>query len=636
MSCHAFVIVSLLQPSARNVTMELRREDLGRMKITRRQTLIGMAAVSASPALARKKRRLPPPDTAPFDDIAEKLLTHLRETATYNGTADALDGGQLARKLDDYSPAGESALRAEFQAGRDLLARIRIRGDGPAARHLGTINAVLENGTRSAGIPYGRINPLNFSGHTPYIVSQIAGPHIDSVNIMLEQQSLGTPKAVDAWIEKLDSFPTAFAGVIEKIRADRAAGCIPPRALLEKTVPVLDDFLAGKTADHVLIKALNQRTTAAGLSRRTRSLAIKRATTALEKSARPAMRLLRDEIIKLLPEGRTDAGIWAQPQGTEFYAANVQSLGDTRMAPDEIHRIGLDEVGRIAGEMNVLLAKQGMPNGSIGERMTALAKDTKNQFADSDKGRADLLDYVRAKVRGAEALYSQLLPPNLVPRQALTVKRVPLATQDSAPGGFYDGPSLDGIRPGTYWINLRDMAAVPRFRLPTLSFHEGVPGHHTQSAIASALGEAPLLVRIGSFNAYQEGWALYGERLMAELGAYRDDPLGDLGRLQDELFRAVRLIVDTGLHHKRWTREQAIRTMKDATGIAESRVTAEVERYMAWPGQALGYKLGQLRLIDMRTRFMARKGADMKAFHALVLQQGAMPLDLVEAGLGLG
>jgi len=326
----------------------------------------------------------------------------------------------------------------------------------------------------------------------------------------------------------------------------------------------------------------------------------------------------------------------AHPRGDELYAANVRALGDTPFSPDEIHRIGLDEVARIAGAMNVLLTRQGFTLGSIGERMTALARDPANQFPDSDAGREALLDYVRGKVRGAEASYGEWLPEAMVPRAALSVKRVPVATEASAPGGFYDGPSLDGTRPGTYWINLRDMAAVARFRLPTLSYHEGVPGHHTQSAIAAALGEAPLLIRIASFNAYQEGWGLYAEAMMAERGAYADDPLGDLGRLQDELFRAVRLVIDTGLHHKRWTRDQAIRTMRDITGIAESRVVAEVERYMAWPGQALGYKLGQLRLSAMRTGWLAKKGHDLKGFHAMVLGKGALPLELLEAQVSGG
>jgi uncharacterized protein (DUF885 family) len=446
---------------------------------------------------------------------------------------------------------------------------------------------------------------------------------------MMEQQSLGTANAVDAWLEKLDAFPAAFAGVIEKLRADQAAGCMPPAALLTKTLPVLDAYLEGRAADQPLLMALSRRTAEAGLSRRIRTTAQRRALTSFQKRARPALSALRDHIRTMLPLGRAEAGIWAQPMGEALYAANVQSLGDTDKSPDEIHRIGLDEVTRIASQMNGLLAKQGMSEGSIGERLTALSRDPKNQFADSDAGRAALLDYVRAKVAEAEKRYAEILPEAMIPRANLIVKRVPIATQDSAPGGFYDGPSLDGTRPGTYWINLRDMAAVSRLRLPTLSYHEGVPGHHTQVSIASALGEAPLMVRLASFNAYQEGWALYAEQLMAELGFYEGDPLGDLGRLQDELFRAVRLVIDTGLHHKRWTREQAIRTMRDITGIAETRVTAEVERYMAWPGQALGYKLGHLRLLEMRKSWLAKKGRTLKDFHGAVLGEGAMPLNMV-------
>jgi uncharacterized protein (DUF885 family) len=599
------------------------------MRVNRREGITALALFAAAPALARKKRKLPP-DTGPFDDIGGKLLSHLKEIGTYNGVPQSLDGGPLARTLDNYSPAGEASLRSEYQAGRDLLARVRIGGDERTSAHLGVVSATLENGTRTAAIPYGRINALNYTGHSPYLVSQISGPHIDGPAIMMEQQSLSTANAVDAWIGKLDGFPVAFAGVIEKVNADRAAGCIPPRALLEKTLPVLDAFLQGKAADHVMIKALAYRTQEAGLSKRMRAVAVRRASTALQKRARPAFAELRKVIADLLTNGRAEAGVWAQPQGEALYAANVRSLGDTALSAEEIHTIGLDEVARIAGQMNGLLTTQGMSQGSIGARMTALAKDPKNQFADSDAGREALLIYVRDKVKAAEARYTELLPPALVPRQSLIVKRVPIATQDSAAGGFYDGPSLDGTRPGTYWINLRDMSAVPRFRLPTLSYHEGVPGHHTQGSIAAGLGEAPLLVRIASFNAYSEGWALYGEKLMAELGFYADDPLADLGRLQDELFRAVRLVVDTGIHHKRWTREAAIRTMQDITGVAESRVTAEVERYMAWPGQALGYKLGQLRLLALRDTYLAKKGRTPRDFHGAVLSGGAMPLDMVE------
>lgn len=562
---------------------------------------------------------------------ADLLLALLPEVATYNGTNASLDGGPLARQLNDYSPVGEQALRDGTMASRARIASLDCAANSRGALHARVSDAVLANAERSASIPYGHINPFSYVNHLPYLVSQISGPHIDAQAIMTTQQSLRTPGAIDAWLEKLESFETAFAGIVEKIRSDEAAGCRPPQALLAKTLPVLDAFLAGPADAHPLIDALRTRMADAVIDQSMRDTAMRRAVAALETRARPAYARLRERIADMLPRGQEMSGVWAQPDGEELYAANVRALGDTEQSPDEIHDIGLDEVRRITADMEQLLIAQGETGGSVGERMLRLASDERFLFADSDAGREELLDYVRQTVRTAEVHYGDMLPADIIPQQQLVVRRVPVATQDGAPGGYYDAPSLDGTRPGTYWINLRDMSAVPRFRLPTLSYHEGVPGHHTQTAIASGLGEAPLIIRIASFNAYQEGWALYSERIAAELGYYDDDPFGDLGRLQDELFRAVRLVVDTGLHHKRWTREQAIAFMQGATGIAESRVTAEIERYMAWPGQALGYKLGQLRLITLREQMRGALGTgfDVRNFNALVLNQGAMPLGLV-------
>ena len=606
------------------------------LELSRRQTIAALALTTAAPALARVKR-LPPPSIGPIEVITEKILARYPESAVYNGTPGAIDGGSLARRFDDYSPDGEATTRAELQSAQKLVAGIRIVADSDLAKHLPLVSAILANGTRSASFSYGKINPFNFSGHVPYVVSQLTGPHVDGVNWMMEQQSLSTARAVDAWIEKLVGLGSGMTGLIDKIRADAAGGCTPPRALIEKTIQILDALLEGNAAHQPLLKTFSARMEAAGLSVRMRQIATRRAIMAIKRSARPAFAKLRAELLTMLVGARTDAGVWALPQGEAFYAANVRSLGDTMLSPAEIHQVGLDEVARISSQMNVLLAQQGMAQGSIGARMMALAKDPANQFPNSDAGREALLSYVRAKVRDAESLYPDLLPMELIPRQSLLVKSVPEATQASAPGGYYDGPSLDGTRPGTYWINLRDMSAVAKLRLPTLSYHEGVPGHHTQGSIAAALGEVPILVKIASFNAYAEGWALYSEQLMAELGVYKDDPIGNLGRLQDELFRAVRLVVDTGLHSKRWTREEAIAWMLKATGVAESRVTAEIERYMAWPGQALGYKLGQLRLLSIRERAKTRLGKrfDMRTFHAGILGGGAMPLDLVESRLGL-
>lgn len=605
-------------------------------RMTRRQALAGLAATT----LLTAGGCAPRPGSASAAACgagpllaaeADRLLVHLPETATYNGVPAALNGGPLARRLDDYSPAGERALRAATGASLDAIAALDCPAGSREALRLSVGEAILANAQRSAAIPYGRINPFSFVNHLPYLVTQIGGPHIDSPNVMMTQQSLRTPEAVDAWIAKLESFEPAFAGVVEKLRADEAAGCRPPRILLEKTLPVLDAFLDGPAERHPLIAALRDGMAEAVMDTSAREAAERRAVAALEARARPAYRLLREQVAAMAARGREEDGVWAQPEGEALYAANVRALGDTDKTPDEIHAIGLSEVERITAEMEALLAAQGMTRGSVGERMLALSEDPRFLFEDSDAGREELLDYVRSLVREAEARYAEILPAGIVPHQPLRVRRVPVATQDGAPGGFYDAPSLDGTRPGTYWINLRDMNAVARFALPTLSYHEGVPGHHTQTAIASGLGEAPLLVRIASFNAYQEGWALYAERFMAELGAYEDDPFGDLGRLQDELFRAVRLVVDTGMHHRRWTRERAIDFMRRTTGNPESTVVAEIERYMAWPGQALGYKLGQLTLLELREAMRTAQGEafDVRAFNGLVLDHGAMPLSLV-------
>ena len=402
--------------------------------------------------------------------------------------------------------------------------------------------------------------------------------------------------------------------------------------LLEKTLPVLENFLAGPPDSHPLIVALRERMATAGLDSRIRAAAEQRAIVSLENRARPAYAKLRARVRDMLPDGREEAGIWAQPDGEALYAANIRSVGDSSLSPEQIHRIGIDQIKLVSSQLDVRLRQIGLRKGTLRQRLDALAADPRQRFPDTAQGRRQVLDYLRALVAGMEARQPSFLPHAMIPTQRLEIRAVPPATQDSAPGGYYDGPSLDGSRPGIYWVNLRDMSGVHRYALPTLSFHEGVPGHHTQGATLLSLPQAPLLLRIASFNAYQEGWALYAERLAADLGAYAHDPAGDVGRLADDLFRCVRLVVDTGLHRLRWTREQAIAYMQSHTGSPMSEVVAEVERYMAWPGQALGYKLGQLRILSMRDRLRARLGRrfDLRQFHAMVLGNGAMPMDLLE------
>jgi len=605
------------------------------MRATRREMagMIGGAALAG--ALAAPAAAKPPPLcplTTPLDAIADALLARMPEAATNAGVAQARDGGPLARRMDDYSPAGEAGRRHALRDAEAALAAIVCDDDPIGARDLAIARAVVANATRAADIAYGRIDTFGVAGHSPYLVTPIAGPHVDTIAIMATQQSLATPAAVDAWIEKLDGFRDGFAGVIEALRADEAAGCRPPRVLLENSGPVIAAFLAGPAEAHPLIAALRERTAAAALDPRLRAAAERRAIVALEKRARPALAALGEAVATMAPRGREDAGLWAQPDGEALYAANVQALGDTALDPAAIHALGLAQVREISAAMDRALRARGLSQGSVAQRMAALARQPANIYPDTAAGHARMIETVAARVSAMEARYGEIVPDALIPHQPLTVLRLPAMAEQGAPGGFYDGPALDGARPGTLWINMRDMRDIPGFRLATLAYHEGVPGHHLQGAIALTLTDRPLLVRLARFNAFQEGWALYAERLSAEMGVYAFDPLGNLGRLQDELFRAARLVADTGLHHRRWSREQTIAWLRDATGIAEGRVTAEVERYMAWPGQALGYTLGAQRLLALRQRWRRARGKrySRKAFHALVLGAGAMPLALVE------
>lgn len=600
----------------------------------RRAVLAGVGAL-ASVAVARPTLAVPsrPAPSQPLDRVADLLLTRFPETAVYNGTPGASDGGPSARRMDDWSAAGRAADLAAFREAGSALALNRSPADGPNALPLAVGRAIVANALATAAIPYGRQNPLWFSGHAPYVLAPIAGPHVDTPNVMMAQQSLASAAAVDAWIEKLDDFEPGFAAVRERLLHDEAVGCIPPAVLLRKTIPQIEAFLGGAPEQHPLIADLRARMSAAGLTQDFRTAAEARAISVLERRARPAFARLRDTVVSLVPRARKEDGVWAQRDGAALYAANVRALGDTSYSPAEIHRVGLEECRRISGLMDALLVAQDLRTGSVGERMTAIGLRADLIFQDSDDGRAAALAYARQLVGRAEAFFPRILPQNLVPEAALEVRRVPLATEAGASLAFADPPSLDGHRPGIFWVNLRDMASVTRVTLPTIAYHEAVPGHFTAAAVALHAGDRPLLLKIANFNAANEGWAVYCEKMMAELGAYRDDPWGDLGRLNDELWRAVRLVVDTGLHHFRWTREQSSAFIRQQTGKPDTLVTSEVERYMAWPGQALGYKLGQLKLLAMRDDMRARRGTrfTLPAFHRAVLGAGSLPLDLIQA-----
>jgi uncharacterized protein (DUF885 family) len=353
------------------------------------------------------------------------------------------------------------------------------------------------------------------------------------------------------------------------------------------------------------------------------------AAAEVESSVYPAYRELIAYFESIQPKATSNDGAWSLPDGKEYYDYEVRSNTTTTMSAEEIHEIGVREVARIAAEMDAILVAAGYTEGTIGARVRALGDDPSQLYPDTPEGREQILkEYMRiiAEINaGLDDWFATM------PKAGVQVQRVPEFSQATAPGAYYQPPSLDGARPGTFYANLRNVNEVTKFGMRTLAYHEAVPGHHFQIAIAQELQGLPIFRRMIPFTAYAEGWALYSEQVAWEAG-FQDNPLDNLGRLQAEMFRAVRLVVDTGLHAKRWTREQAIGYMIDYTGMGDDEVAAEIERYLVLPGQALAYKVGMMKILDLRERARAELGDkfDIRAFHDVVLKNGSMPLTVLE------
>jgi uncharacterized protein (DUF885 family) len=585
----------------------------------------------------------PPPPAATEEATATRPeLGSLIETATTDflssqpKLASALDlpielaGGAYADRLPDYSPEGFMSLRRTLRRHADLLDGIdRSSLDEAGRLNADIVGVILRYYAGSPAVEYGFID--DYFGHVPYVVNQLSGPIIDVPNVMTAQQRLESVDDVRDYLARLNAMGPMLEGIRLKMLADSEAGLAIPPAISSGALDYLDGFTAPAAANHILVTHLAARMReiddiTAGEMLRFRSEAEELVTEVVYPGYQALAESLRG-IEDRVPEGD---GIWAQPNGEALYRDLIRFMGDTDLSAAEIHDIGLAEVARINAEMDAILVSLGYIAGTVGERMTALGEEPGAIYSDDAAGRAALLGDLNTQIDGIMALVPEYF--GAIPTQAVEVSRIPEHTEDGAPGGYYTPPSLDGSNPGIYWINLSSTSNWPRHTLPTLTYHEAVPGHHFQIALNMAQTELPFLRRNAPFNAYIEGWALYSERVAWEMGLYAEDPRGDLGRLQAEIYRAARLVVDTGLHHHRWSREQAIEYFAGVTGRPVNRVTAEIERYMAWPAQALGYKLGMLRMLELRAAAEESLGSnfDIRAFHDTVLLQGAMPMAVLE------
>ena len=469
-----------------------------------------------------------------------------------------------------------------------------------------------------------------------YPVSQHFGVQSQTPDFLINQHRIADHRGAEDYIARLGEVDRKFDQLREGLALREKRGVVPPRFVIERVLTEMRGFVSKPAVENPLYKhftgklqALPQLTAADKQSLEARCAEV------IESGVVPAYRKLIAFFEGQLTRSTTDDGVWKLPDGDAYYAYRLRNMTTTRMTPQEVHQLGVSEVARIEGEMKAILGTHAqLRSGETPARaLSRLAHDPKFLYANTDEGRtAALADYTRMI---EDQLARSRAVIGLIPKAPIEVKRVPEFKEKNAPGAYYYPPALDGTRPGVFYANLRDMNEAPKFGMRTLALHEGVPGHHFQIALAQEQDGGPTFRKVLPFTAYGEGWALYAEWLGTELGFYKDDPFGDLGRLQAEMFRAVRLVVDTGIHYKRWTREQAIAYMQEKTGLPEGEVITEIERYIVEPGQACAYKVGMLRIQAARERTQKALGPRFdpdveKAFHDAMLSGGALPLEILD------
>jgi uncharacterized protein (DUF885 family) len=569
-----------------------------------------------------------------LDRISTQILQNSPEFATSLAVDEAKAGGRYKDRLTDASKEdAHRVLALSQQAVRDLQAISRNSLSARGKVSYDVVLTALQNNNAAASFDYGG------GAQQPYVLSQLTGAYTGIPDFLASQHQVHSRDDADAYLTRLSAYAHQLDQEIAVLNTDVAAGVIPPDFTLMSTdgrggaIPQLRTFTETAPAENVLVATFAQKLSSVNaISAADKATLTQRAQTILRDEIYPAYQRQIDALTALRPRTTHDAGVWKLPNGGELYAASFKAYTTSSMPPDEIHQMGLDLIQSLTAEMDTILKAQGMNRGSVAERLNALGRRPDQLYPNTDPGREQLLADLNRQVQAIRARMPEVC--GTLARADLQIKRVPVFTQAGSPGGYYQNAALDGSRPGTYYINLRDTSEWPKYSLPTLTYHEGIPGHHWQISIAQEAGSLPFIrSALLNFSGYAEGWGLYAEQLADEMGVYASNPFGKLGYLQSAAFRASRLVCDTGLHTKRWTREQAIQSMAQATGRPVTAVTTEVERYCVWPGQACAYMVGRQALNRMRDHARQTLGSnfDLKGFHDTVLTNGATPLSVTES-----
>jgi uncharacterized protein (DUF885 family) len=555
-----------------------------------------------------------------FDQFMTENLTNSPMTVTQLG----LDTGARAYQkslIDDASLAGiakNKAITASQLARLKAFDRNVLTAKGKVSYDV-ILYGLVASADANKQFAYGP-----GGAGQPYILSQLTGSYSQGPSFLDTQHGIATKADADAYLARLADFAVTMDQEIEATRHDIALGVVPPDFALAKTLSQMKDLRAPAAEKSSLVESLVRRTKEKAIAGDWSGQAAK----ILKEKYYPAL----DRQIALVAEMRKhavhDAGVWRLPDGAGYYRASLKSWATTDKSPEEIHKLGLEVVADSTAKIDALMKAQGLTKGSVGDRLRAMFKDPRSLSPNTDAAKDKIIADLNAKVRDVRSHLPVWF--GTLPKADVVIKRVPKNIEAAQPLGYYNNPSLDGKRPGIYWINLRDPKEAPNWTLPSVTFHESIPGHHLQLSLQQEAG-LPLIRKTAFFSAYIEGWALYAEQLAVEMGLYDHDPLGHIGQLHDAMWRGIRLVVDSGMHAMRWSREKAVSYFAENAGDPESAVATEVERYCVWPGQACSYMLGKLEFLEQRARAKTALGAkfDIRKFHDAMLLAGAVPLSLM-------
>jgi len=592
--------------------------------INRRHLLLSAAATAAAaPMLAQCAAAASDADArlnTLLDGWFEADIDEAPERATNLG----LDKDARAGLSSKLSEAGPDAIRKDREKAIKRWDELKAF-DQKGLSEAGALNYAIAAFGRETAAQTARFDYGSGPGRpSPYVVTQLSGAYFSTPDFMDNQHRIEDAAGADAFLSRLEAFAGVLDGETDKIREDAGLGVIAPDFIIDRMLPQIRTLRDTPAADMAMIKSLVRKAGALNLSGYD-----SRAAALVDEKVKLALTRQIEALEAIRPKAVHDAGVWRLPDGEAFYAAGLKSNTTTTLSAKEIHAMGLEQVAEITAEIDGILKSQGMTQGTVGERVQALNKDPAQLFPNTDAGKEELLKWLNEQVAALEPKLPTVF--GRLPKTHVEIRRVPVSIQSGAPGGYYQGPPLDGSRPGAYYINLRDSGNWPKFALPTLTYHEASPGHHLQVALQRESGELPQWRRAGGFSAFNEGWALYAEAVAAnDLDAYAADPLGRVGFLMSYLFRAVRLVVDTGIHSERWSRERAVDYMAASGAKPLDASNSEINRYSVWPGQACAYKVGHTVIARLREEAQAKDGFDLRAFHDKVLGSGSLPLAVLE------